>query len=254
MPPSSADDVMLRQTWFLYRLPPTSHAERKQLTEKRASRALQSLGGNTTYVAWKSASGVDTNDDHSIWHLKSFSREDETLAAEVVAFLNDRICFVRGKANWYKAAVQWIGCDGHRCQWNQTEMTLMVSQLLQHASREKDSQATVLVFRVPVHLADCGLDTISLSIPPANMNQFIKCIEESRPLGEDGFPVIRALQQFVRQHFNMNLQSFLLTKFTTPQASIDHDGRVQPYKDLPVVLNTIAERLADRHKGVVEDV
>ena len=241
----SVDDVMLRQTWFLYQLPPTQHEARKQLTEKNASLALRSVGENTSYVTWKSPN----EDGRSIWHLKSFSREDESLAAEVVAFFNDRICFVRGKANWFKAAVRWIGCDDHRCQWNQTEMTLMMSHLLQNSSREKGSQATSLVFQVPAHLAGCGLDTVSLSIPPVNMNQFCNSIEESRPLGENGFPVIRALQTFVRQNFNMNLQSFLLTKFTTPQAAIDHDGRIQPYTDVSLLVKTVAERLAERHKG-----
>lgn len=253
MSTSSVVDVMQRQTWFLYHLPSTSHEVRKQLTEKKASRALQSLGENTTYVSWKSSNKKEINDDYSIWHLKSFSRKDESLVAEVVAFFDDRICFVRGKANWYKAAVRWIGCDNHRCQWSQTEMTLMMSQLLRNSSREKDSQATSLVFQVPPHLADCGLDTISLSIPPANMIQFCKSIEESRPLGEDGFPVVRALQTFVRQNFNMNLQSFLLTKFNSPQASIDHDGRVQPYADLTLLVKTVAERLAERHKGTFEN-
>jgi hypothetical protein len=245
----NVEDVMLRQTWLLYHLPPTSQAKRKQLTEKDASRALQSLGENTTYVSWKSASKEETIKDLSIWYLKSFSRDDETLAAEVVAFLDDRLCFVRGKANWYKVAVRWIGCDDHRYQWSQTEMTVMVAQLLRNSSQEKDSQATSLVFQVPTHLADCGLDTVSLSIPPANMNQFCNSIEESRPLREDGFPIIRALQRFVRQNFNLNLQSFLFTKFTTPQASIDHDGRIQPYKDLSILLDVIAGKMADRHKG-----
>lgn len=254
MPSSSVDDVMLRQTWFLYHLPPTSHEVRMQLTEKKASRALRSLGENTAYVSWKSASEKESNSEgRSIWHLKSFSREDESLAAEVVAFFDDRVCFVRGKANWCKAAVRWIGCDSHRCQWTQTEMTLMVSRLLQNSRREKDSQATTLVFKVPAHLADCGLDTVSLSIPPVKMNQFCKSIEESRPSEGDDFPVIRALQNFVQQTFHMNLQSFSLTKFTTPLAFVDHDGRVQPCKDLSILLNTITERLAERYVGTHEN-
>ncbi len=240
---------MLRQTWFLYHLPPTTLGMRKQLTDTKASRALQSVGENTSYVSWKSVSKETTIHDYSIWHLQSYSKEDETLVAEVVAFLEDRICFARGKANWYKSVVRWIGCEDHRCQWNQTEMTLMVAQLLRDSVREKDCQATRLVFQVPSHLAECGLDTVSLSIPPANMNHFCQSIEESRPLGEDSFPVIRALQNFVRQNFNLNLQTFLLTKFTTPQVSIEQDGRIQPYKDLSAVVKIVTERLADRHGG-----
>jgi hypothetical protein len=249
MPSSSLDDILLRQTWFLYHLPPTSHARRKQLTDKKASRALQSVGENTTYVSWKSASKEAKSHDYSIWHLQSFSKEDETMVAEVVAFWEERICFARGKANWYKAAIRWIGCEDHRCQWSQTEMTLMVAQLLRDSVREKDGPATTLVFQVPAHLIDCGLEIVSLSIPPANMIQFCQSIEESRPLGEDGFPVIRALQKFVRQNFNLNLQTFRLTKFTTPQASIDQDGRIQPLNGVSALVRIVAERLATRHGG-----
>ncbi|GAX21217.1 hypothetical protein FisN_23Lu162 [Fistulifera solaris] len=249
MSSSSLDDILLRQTWFLYHLPPTTHARRKQFSDKNASRALQSVGDNTSYVSWKFASKEAKNDDYSIWHMQSFSKEDEMMVAEVVAFWEERICFARGKANWYKAAVRWIGCEDHHCQWSQTEMALMVTQLLRDSVREKDCSATTLVFQVPTHLTDCGLDTVSLSIPPANMNQFCQSIEESRPLGEDAFPVIRALHNFVRQNFNLNLQTFRLTKFTTSQALIDQDGRIQPYNGVSALVKTVTERLATRHGG-----
>jgi hypothetical protein len=121
-----------------------------------------------------------------------------------------------------------------------------------------------LTFSVPYSLEGRGLDSLSLTVPPASLLQLCTNIEEERvkkrqknasatrndalddsssddEASEGGLPILKAMQCYIQEAFCINIQSFSLVKASCAVASFGCDGRCKPLslELLPDVLREI---------------
>jgi len=212
-------------------------------------------------------------------HLHVEVRVQEEWSAELlfcfVSKTDQRImgfdfCLVRG-CKTYQAIWHWLetttGCvvGKQPLHFNSSELaltaTLWTTRDYQWRKENADGIAKPLALTFSVPATINGLETLSLSIPPASLLQLCTNIEKEHPkkrprrefaADEDveqnqddasvtALPILKAMQCYIREAFRINIESFLLTKISCGVASLVRDGRCKPQNTelLPSVLEGI---------------
>ena len=90
---------------------------------------------------------------------------------------------VRGRKTAYEAVWSWLkkttGCwiSNASCQFTSAEITLATAQWTRQALERQSKKPLSLIFQVPPHLQKSGLETVTVTIPPASLDHFCQCIK-----------------------------------------------------------------------------
>lgn len=133
-----------------------------------------------------------------------------------------------------------------------TTLSSSQSKTSHSGKRRRTPKPLDLTFAMPEVVANKGLDTISLSIQPADLLKLYRDIEDRRPChptkaGQDErleansdppTPLLRALQCYMVEVFHIDIRSFPLIRASSSAAMLSCDGRCKVHDEsfLPLVL------------------
>lgn len=189
-------------------------------------------------------------------------------AAVTFCYWNDRsceFCLARGLRSSYEAMFGWIATisDGHvgmvpLCPQSSDLANVVAAWISteysqQHSDRGNSSKniglangvvkPMTLTFTTPRLIAEAGLDTISLTVPPQALwklyNSLCHCEratkhssdsnQDIRPVEPESFPpIVRAMHCYILETFAIDITTFPLTKIVTSSATLGSDGRYKP--------------------------
>jgi Kinetochore complex Sim4 subunit Fta1 len=197
-----------------------------------------------------------------VWMRNAFS------AAVTFCDWNNRsfeFCLARGLRSSYEAMFGWLATisDAHVgmvpfcprsedlantvAAWISAEYHGKTSKSIGSKTDGGEAKPMTLTFATPRPIAEAGLDTISLTVPPQALwklyNSLCQCQnvrtdaiavhdsdgddssrEEPLPLP----PIVRAMQCYFLEAFAIDIAAFPLTKVVTSSATLGADGRYKP--------------------------
>ena len=303
---------LLHRTWSVHSISPFTTPLSTRLLDKCSSQVLYPKGISTedNYIAtsWIGANSSTEpmsrkrprEETSGCQHLLFQVYLREAWSAELVLCFADsgdatirsfEICLARGLKASYQAVWNWLtqqtGChvSPQPVRFSSSELAqataLWTRQYYQQQSqgdskRPDNNKSLTLIFRVPQEQGE-GLDSVTVTVPPAALSHFCDCIERARPAqthqrdkeanvdratastdttytaASDDLPILRALQCFCREAFSLNMESFPLAKATCPVASLGEDGRCKPhFAMMPAILQVLRFIIRKRRNSGVE--
>jgi Kinetochore complex Sim4 subunit Fta1 len=105
-----------------------------------------------------------------------------------------------------------------------------------------ESKPLILTFATPKDVAEAGLDTITLSVPPQALWKLYTSIRDNQPetcknnvvASRENvqqlqlLPMVRAMQCYILEAFAIDISTFPLAKVVTASATLGSDGRYKP--------------------------
>jgi hypothetical protein len=84
-----------------------------------------------------------------------------------------------------------------------------------------------VTFSAPEAIASAGLEKISLTVPPIAIARLQQDMQKNSADGQE-LPILRALQCFMLETYNLRIESFALVRATSAAAMLGCDGRCKP--------------------------
>jgi hypothetical protein len=84
-----------------------------------------------------------------------------------------------------------------------------------------------VTFRAPDAIASAGLSKLSLTIPPVAIARLLQDMQKNSAENEE-LPILRALQCYILETYNLRIESFVLVRATSVAAMLGCDGRCKP--------------------------
>jgi hypothetical protein len=113
---------------------------------------------------------------------------------------------------------------------NQVAHALAVWTTLQLDSTDDNSTRPLEVtFAAPDNIAKAGLSKLSLTVPPVAVARLLQDMQETSPNTLQGeLPILRALQYYIDETYNLKTESFALVRASSAAAMLGCDGRCKP--------------------------
>jgi hypothetical protein len=106
---------------------------------------------------------------------------------------------------------------------NQVARALAVWTAQQSAS----TKPLEVTFSAPQAIASAGLEKLSLTVPPVAIARLQQDMQKNSAHGQE-LPILRALQCFILDSYNLRMESFALVRATSAAAMLGCDGRCKP--------------------------
>lgn len=139
---------------------------------------------------------------------------------------------------------------------NQVAHSLAIWTTQQSAS----AKPLEVTFHAPDAIASAGLSKLSLTIPPVAIAQLLQDMQKHSAENEE-LPILRALQCYILETYNLRIESFALVRATSAAAMLGCDGRCKPLDRnlLESVLTQIQSMIAtqlriERHSDTEESI
>lgn len=107
---------------------------------------------------------------------------------------------------------------------NQVAHALAVWTTTQQSASTKPLEVT---FSAPQAIASAGLEKLSLTVPPVAIARLQQDMQKHSAHGQE-LPILRALQCFLLETYNLRMESFALVRATSAAAMLGCDGRCKP--------------------------
>jgi hypothetical protein len=107
---------------------------------------------------------------------------------------------------------------------NQVAHALVVWTTTQQSASAKPLEVT---FRAPDVIAFAGLSKLSLTIPPIAIARLVQDMLKNSAENKE-LPILRALQCYILETYNLRIESFVLVRATSAAAMLGCDGRCKP--------------------------
>lgn len=95
------------------------------------------------------------------------------------------------------------------------------------AQQSASTKPLEVTFRAPQAIASAGLEKLSLTVPPVAIARLQQDMQKHSAHGQE-LPILRALQCFLLETYNLRTESFALVRATSAAAMLGCDGRCKP--------------------------